>query len=168
MSVIKSKRGESKMQFLSTAMDLEVFTLKACLDFSKRYTFLLTNEISDLSKSIFDNVKRANSIYPKTKDEVKLRRQMLLLAYADCQCLISQIQIAYDLKIINSAKDERLDKSFEGLSEEEREQRLANRKRKIEQKRDKLVEDWMLLADSEMKLIKGVLRSDKTVFKHLM
>jgi hypothetical protein len=173
MSVISSKRGASKMEFLNTALDLEVFTLKTCLDFSKRYTFLMTNEIADLSKEIFNNVKRANSIYPVDRDEAKLRRRCFILAYGDCQCLITQIQVAYDLKMINSAKYERLEKDFrekeqyKTLSEEERKKKFYQRKLKLDQQRDNLVEEWMNMLDKEMELIKAIMASDKKRYKNL-
>lgn len=167
MSVIKSKRGASKLQFLDTALDLEVFTLKACVDFSKRYTFLLTNTIADLSKDIFNSVKTANSIYPVNKADATLRRQCLLTAYGSCQCLLTQIQVAYDMKMINSVKFEKLDNSFKDLPEEERKQKIENKRRKLEQQRDKLVEEWMLLIDKEMRLIKSLMNSDLNRFKEL-
>ena len=171
MSVIASKRGASKMQFLDTALDLEVFTLKACLDFSKRYTFLLTNGIADLAKDIFNNVKTANSIYPICKEETKLRRQCFLLAYGDCQCLLTQIQVAYDLKMVNSTKYEKFERDskelYKNLPEEERQKKLAQRKRKLDQQRDNLVEEWMMLIDKEMNLLKSIMASDKKRFKDL-
>lgn len=171
MSVIASKRGVSGVQFLDTALDLEVFTLKACLDFSKRYTFLLTNEIADLAKSIFNYVKKANSIYPICREDAILRRQCFLSAYGDCQCLLTQIQVAYELRMINSSKYEKFEKDcrtlYKDLPEEERQRKLAQRKRKLDQQRDNLVEEWMTLINNEMRLIKAILRTDKNRYKNL-
>ena len=52
MSVIKSKRKLSSVEFINTAMDLEIFTIKQCLKFPKRYTFVINNTLMDLSKNI--------------------------------------------------------------------------------------------------------------------
>jgi hypothetical protein len=171
LSVIKSKRGQSGVQFLDTALDLETFTIKACTNFAKRYTFVLTNEISDLSKAIFNNVKMANSIYPLCKSEAQLRRNYFLSAYGTCQCIITQIQVAYDLKVINSTKYEKFEREIKtmylDLPPEEREKRILQKRKNLDKKRDSLVEEWMTLADKEMSLIKAILVSDKERFKDL-
>lgn len=64
MSVLKSKRGESAMQFLETARELEVYTIRQCARFPKRFMFLITKDIVALSKAVYNNVKAANSVYP--------------------------------------------------------------------------------------------------------
>ncbi len=64
MSVLKSKRGESAMQFIETARELEVYTIKQCARFPKRYMFLITKDIVAIAKAVYNNVKAANSVYP--------------------------------------------------------------------------------------------------------
>ena len=64
MSVLKSKRGESAMQFIETARELEIYTIKQCARFPKRFMFLITKDIVALSKAVYNNVKAANSVYP--------------------------------------------------------------------------------------------------------
>lgn len=49
MSVYKSKRSESSMQFVDTAKKLEAFTLSCCMKAPKRYTFFLTSRIMQLA-----------------------------------------------------------------------------------------------------------------------
>lgn len=39
MSVHKHDRHESQLQFIETARQLEIFTLRNCVKFPKRYTF---------------------------------------------------------------------------------------------------------------------------------
>ena len=97
MSVLKSKRGESVLQFIDTALQLETYTLKQCVKFPKRYTFFITTELVRLSQSIFNNVKSANSIFPSGEYEVKLRAEYLTKANCDLQCLISQLGVAKEL-----------------------------------------------------------------------
>lgn len=46
MSVLKSQRGESAVQFLDTARELEIYTIKTCAKFPKRYMFLITKDIN--------------------------------------------------------------------------------------------------------------------------
>ena len=61
MSVLKSKRGESAMQFLETAKELEVYTIRQCARFPKRFMFLITKDIVALSKAVYNNVKAATA-----------------------------------------------------------------------------------------------------------
>ena len=74
-SVLKSKRGESAVQFLDTARELEIYTIKTCARFPKRYMFLVTKGIVDLSRQIYNDVKAANSIYPTNAAEAQLRKK---------------------------------------------------------------------------------------------
>lgn len=71
-SVLKSKRGESAVQFLDTARELEIYTIKTCARFPKRYMFLVTKGIVDLSRQIYNDVKAANSIYPTNAADANL------------------------------------------------------------------------------------------------
>lgn len=94
MSVLKSKRGESAMQFLETARELEIYTIKQCAKFPKRFMFLITKDIVALAKAVYNNVKAANSIYPSNGHEVQTRRDYIITANCHLQCLISQLDIA--------------------------------------------------------------------------
>ena len=96
MSVLKSKRGESSMQFLETARELEVYTIRQCARFPKRFMFLITKDIVALSKAVYNNVKAANSVFPTNAAEVQVRRNYLIAANCELQCLISQLDIARD------------------------------------------------------------------------
>ena len=97
MSVHKQDRNESQLQFLDTARELEIFTLRNCAKFPKRYTFFITTEIVRLAQSVFNNVKSANSVFPSGELEVQLRRDYLTKANCDLQCLISQLDVAKEM-----------------------------------------------------------------------
>ena len=98
MSVIKSERQKSPMEFLKNAKDLEVFTLRKCVNaIPKRYTFYLGQHIASLATEIYSTVKKANSIYPTNQHEAQMRRDLFLSAYGSCQALVSQVELAYDI-----------------------------------------------------------------------
>lgn len=97
MGVLKKDRGLSSVQFIDTARELEVLTLKNCLKFPKRYTFFITTEIVRLSQSVYNNVKSANSIYPTNQIEAQMRRDYFTKANCDLQALISQLGIAKEI-----------------------------------------------------------------------
>lgn len=97
MSVIKSKRDESEMEFIYTARQLQIHTIQKCTNFPKRYTFYVGQPIAACATRIHECVKCANSIYPLNQHEAQMRRDYLLRANADLYNLISQIEVANEL-----------------------------------------------------------------------
>ena len=74
MSVYKSKRGESSVQFIETARQLEAHTFACCMKAQKRYERFLTGRIMELSSEVHDRVRAANNIWPTNRHEAQLRR----------------------------------------------------------------------------------------------
>ena len=97
MSVIKSKRSTSDMEFLATARKLEIYTIQKCVNFPKRYTFYVSQPLAAAATRIYEDVKRANSIYPLNQHEVQIRRDYFLHANAELQSMISQLEVAQEL-----------------------------------------------------------------------
>lgn len=97
MSVIKSQRGESEMQFIQTARQLQIYTIHKCVSMPKRYTFYVSQPIANCSTRIYEFVKCANSIYPTNQHEVQIRRDYMLRANAELNSLVSQIEVAQEL-----------------------------------------------------------------------
>lgn len=95
MSVIRSKRGESSVQFLDTARNLFKFTKQQCVRLPKRYTFFGTQQTYACASQIMENVKMGNSIYPTNEHEVQMRRDYFLKALAEINVLLEYI---YDIK----------------------------------------------------------------------
>lgn len=101
MSVIKSKRAESEMEFIYNARELEIFTLRKCGSFPKSFLFLKTESIAKLAVSIHSHVKQANSIYPLNQEEVQKRRNHLIDANAELNDLVGALEVAHELFGIN-------------------------------------------------------------------
>lgn len=89
MAVLKSQRGESPVQYLETAYNLEVYTIRQALKLPKRYTFFIATELVRLASGCHSHVKAANSIYPTNAHEAQLRRDELIAANNDLQNLLS-------------------------------------------------------------------------------
>lgn len=104
MSVIKNKRSVSGVQFLDTAKELQTYTIRACVKFPKRYFFVISNDINQSAMKIHAFVKRGNSIFPSNADDARLRHEQFVLAVAELQNLISQINVAYDIFPIEDKK----------------------------------------------------------------
>lgn len=97
MSVIKSKRTTSDMEFLATARRLQIYTIQKCVSSPKRYTFYVSQPLANASTRIYEDVKRGNSIYPLNQHEVQIRRDCFLRANAELQSMISQLEVAQEL-----------------------------------------------------------------------
>lgn len=98
MSVVRSERTLSDLEFLNNARKLEIFTLQKCVSvIPKRYTFYIGNHLADSAVTIYSYVKKGNSVYPTNAHEVQLRRDCFMKAYVELQSLISQIEVAYEL-----------------------------------------------------------------------
>ena len=106
MSVIKSQRSTSEMEFIANARKLQIYTVKKCISFPKRYTFYISQPIANAATRIYEDVRRANSIYPLNQHEAQMRRDCFLRANAELYNLISQIEVAQELFGIDIASME--------------------------------------------------------------
>ena len=98
MSVVRSKRSDSTLEFLNTARKLQIYTVQKCVSaIPKRYTFYIGTGLAESAASIYRDLKRGNSIYPVNQHEVQIRRDYFMRAYAELQSLVSQIEVAYEI-----------------------------------------------------------------------
>lgn len=119
MSVVKSERGTSNLEFIYQARLLETHTIKKCTSFPKRYTFTVSLPLANLATEVHTEVLKANSIYPMNKAEARQRRAHLLEAKASLSAMVGKIEMASDLFEIDSKKKyywmELVDKEFKLL-----------------------------------------------------
>lgn len=97
MSVLRSERDVSGLQFLNTARELQIYSIKKCVNFPKRYTFYVSQPIANIATRIHQYVKLGNSIYPTNAHEAQLRLDYFLKAKAEVNNLVSQIEVACEL-----------------------------------------------------------------------
>ncbi len=97
MSVPKGKRGQSSVEFLNTARELQLHSIKKCVGFPKRYTFYVSQQIANCATRVYEYAKLGNSIYPVNQHEVQMRRDYFLRANAEVENLVSQIEVANEL-----------------------------------------------------------------------
>ena len=97
MTVIKSKRHESEMEFIHTARELRLYTTRKVAGFPKRYTFTVANPLADSARRIHQYCKMANSVYPVNAHEAQIRRDYLIRANAELQSMVSDIEFAAEL-----------------------------------------------------------------------
>ena len=133
MSVIKSKRSTSEIEFLHNARELQIYSIQKCAHFPKRYTFYISQPLAAIATRIHEDVKLGNSIYPQNQHEAQMRLDYFLKARAECYNLVSQIEIAIEMFGIEP----------------------------------NAVAHWMELVNTEIRLLKALIKSDRARYKNL-
>lgn len=105
MSIPKSDRSESAVQFLYTARELEIKTKSKCINLPKRYTFYGLQELSQIASQIHNCVKLGNSIYPLNQHEVQTRRDYFIEAKAYAELYVSKLEILNEVMLNNLNKE---------------------------------------------------------------
>lgn len=98
MSVIKSKRKDSKVQFMQTTLELAAYTVELCRKFPKSLTFYVSQPAAQAAKGAYANVKRANSVFPKTQKDLEKRIDLFQAARRELMVLSSEMDLAYELQ----------------------------------------------------------------------
>ena len=63
------------MEFIHTARELQIYSIKKCSNFPKRYTFYISQPIANSATRIHEYVKMANSVYPTNAHEARRKRR---------------------------------------------------------------------------------------------
>lgn len=97
MSVYKSKRGLSAIQYVENARQLQIYTIKNCVKFPKRYTYIVVQKIAELAEDIDTHVRIAESIIPTNLTEAQNKRDELTYALGLLNSLDDKLQLMYDI-----------------------------------------------------------------------
>lgn len=109
MTVPKSKRKPTTMQFLHTARVLESY----CVERWDNSSSTLLREVVLLSVQVHIHASAANSIYPENQGEAKERKKQLKLALASIFSLKHQVSIAYRHQLISTGVVKELNEHIE-------------------------------------------------------
>lgn len=82
MSVLKSKRTESKAEYVNIANAIYIETINFLTRISARYSRLIAEPVAKLAGEVIDHAEKANSIYPSDDQRRQLRKAHLLEARA--------------------------------------------------------------------------------------
>ncbi len=100
MSVRVNERKESEAEFLNTAHELELMTIRLSVRenaIPKRYRYILGQKLCDSVREMNKNIVCANSIFPKRKYEYELRRTYQFRALAALQDLLELMRTTLEL-----------------------------------------------------------------------
>ena len=101
MSVLKSRRTESKAKYIYTANKIYAETIRFLSRLSARYSRLMSDSVAKLASEVVDNCEKANSIYPSSDMRKQLREKHLLEARASLMALDLHLFHIYDILITN-------------------------------------------------------------------
>lgn len=149
MSVLKSRRGESKAEYINTANKIYTQTIGFVSRMSARYARLLADQTVRLASEVLDNAEKANSIMPSDDVRRELRERHLLEARASLMALDVHLSHCYELFMTNPSG------CFTGESGKAVDATRA--KRRLEH----MAQELGGLIDVENGLLTGVLKSDK-------
>lgn len=97
MAVPVHERSESNLSFLINAERLQQMTNDLTMNENyvpKKQRYVWTQEVFQLAMHIFENVRRANILYPKDRDTLRLRMKYMIEAESDSEALLTQITFA--------------------------------------------------------------------------
>ena len=101
MSVPKSQRSESSMQFIQTARELKQHTLTVVKKCPKRLQFFLLAPIYEEAREVLHSVKAANNTFVHNAHEAQIRADYLGRANVVLQNLAGDLEDLYE-ELINN------------------------------------------------------------------
>ena len=101
MSVLKSKRTESKAEYVNVANAIYIETINFLTRISARYSRLIAEPVAKLAGEVIDHAEKANSIYPSDDQRRQLRKAHLLEARASLMALDVRLTHCYLIMIQN-------------------------------------------------------------------
>ena len=155
MSVLKCNRTESKVQYITTAIEIEGKTIHLLTRMSTKYQKLFAEKVMGLAIDLVSCCEEANKIYPSSERRIYMREELLLKAQSYLSALDVQLKFCYDILMMNSkyALESASGHPVEGGSAKEKLEKLA----------------YTLgdLIDKEDNFIKKVIESDKRKLKNM-
>lgn len=95
MSVLKSKRNESRAEFVNTANKIYEETIAFIVKLSSKYSRVFSADTARLASKVLDHAEMANSIYPSDEIRKEERERHLLNARASLMALDVHLSHCY-------------------------------------------------------------------------
>ena len=97
MSVLLCNRSTSTMQYVMTAKDIFVESVRFLSKLSSRYSDILSPVVMKLADELLSNTVKANGIFPSDSKSRELRRGHLLEARASLDALEVELSLVYEI-----------------------------------------------------------------------
>lgn len=152
MSVLKTKRKESKAEFVNVANQIFVETVNFVSRLSARYSRILTKGAIQIASNLMTNVMAANTMQPTDEVRYNERKAYLLRARGAVAALDYHLAQVYEVLMMNPEGAFSTSKgSVVPLNKAV--ERLDNMSQSLGEK-----------IDEEDRLLSGVLKSDRQTF----
>ena len=149
MSVLKSKRSESKAEFVNTANKIYAGTVGFVSRMSSRYSRLLATDTMRLASEVLDNAEQADSIFPSDTVRSDARERHLIEARASLMAL--DVHLAHCYNIMTQNPSGCFEKGSGGCVD------AASAKRRL----DNMAQNLGELIDRENGYLTSILKSDQ-------
>ena len=147
MSVLKSKRTESKAEYVNIANAIYIETINFLTRISARYSRLIAEPVAKLAGEVIDHAEKANSIYPSDDQRRQLRKAHLLEARASLMAL--DVRLTHVYLILNQ--------NPEGAFTTSKGNPVKSQD--AMEKLDKMAQNLGELIDKENELLKGAIKN---------
>ena len=147
MSVLKSKRTESKAEYVNVANAIYTETINFLTRISARYSRLIAEPVAKLAGEVIDHAEKANSIYPSDDQRRQLRKAHLLEARASLMAL--DVRLTHVYLILNQ--------NPEGAFTTSKGNPVKSQD--AMEKLDKMAQNLGELIDKENELLKGAIKN---------
>ena len=147
MSVLKSKRTESKAEYVNVANAIYIETINFLTRISARYSRLIAEPVAKLAGEVIDHAEKANSIYPSDDQRRQLRKAHLLEARASLMAL--DVRLTHVYLILNQ--------NPEGAFTTSKGNPVKSQD--AMEKLDKMAQNLGELIDKENELLKGAIKN---------
>ena len=97
MPVYARERKTTQAQYVATAQKLQAEIMIFCMNekrFSKKYRFILVQDIINKSSEFADNVIGSNAVFPNTEEKLALRKRYLERAIINIDQLENKFLLA--------------------------------------------------------------------------
>ena len=97
MPVYARERKTTQAQYVATAQKLQAEIMIFCMNekrFSKKYRFMLVQDIINKSSEFADNVIGSNAVFPNTEEKLALRKRYLERAIINIDQLENKFLLA--------------------------------------------------------------------------
>lgn len=152
MSVLKSRRTQSKAEFVSVANTIYIETLNFLSRLSARYSRLLAADTARTAATVSNNVMAANTLQPTDETRYVERKTYLIRARGALAALDYQMAKIYEILMLNP----------EGAFGTPSGKSVAGEKAR--ERLDKMAQSLGEKIDQEERLLNGVLKSDRERF----
>lgn len=97
MSVLKSKRSESRAEYIHVANQIYVYTINFVVKLSARYSRVLAESTANIASSVIEHCEESNSIFPSNEERKLQRESHLLEARAALTALDNRMAVIYEI-----------------------------------------------------------------------